>query len=101
MGSAPVGVQCPLTSSLGEFPGKWDWLWYPGLSPVLVSNASPFSFHIWVFSIHSSSPAIDFIRLFFTVAVPAPRHQPSSCTRAWDRHRATVDPKAELDTIFS
>src|SRR6218665_3846886 len=29
MGSAPVSVQCPLTSSLGEFPGYWDWLWYP------------------------------------------------------------------------
>src|SRR6218665_1616420 len=23
MGSAPVGVQCPLTSSLGEFLGNW------------------------------------------------------------------------------
>src|SRR6218665_1778132 len=33
MGSAPVGVQCPLTSSLGEFPGYWDWLW---LSPASV-----------------------------------------------------------------
>jgi len=31
MGSAPVGVQCPLTSLLDEFPGYWDWLWYPGL----------------------------------------------------------------------
>src|SRR6218665_2639294 len=29
MVSAPVGVQCPLSSSLGEFPGYWDWLWYP------------------------------------------------------------------------
>ena len=37
MGSAPVGAQYPLTSSLGEFLGYWDWLWYPGLSPVLVS----------------------------------------------------------------
>src|SRR6218665_2751672 len=36
MGSAPVGAQCPLTSSLGEFLGYRDWLWYPGLSPVLV-----------------------------------------------------------------
>src|SRR6218665_3051287 len=60
MGSAPVGVQCPLTSSLYEFPGYWDWLWYPRLSPVLVSNAFPFTFHIWVFSIHSSSRAIGF-----------------------------------------
>src|SRR6218665_4023851 len=48
MGSAPVGVPCPLTSSLGEFPGYWDWLWYPGLSPVLVSIAFPFAFHISV-----------------------------------------------------
>jgi len=33
----PIGVQCLLTSSPGEFPGYWDWLWYPGLSVVLVS----------------------------------------------------------------
>ena len=60
MGSAPIGAQCPLTSSLGEFLGYWDWLWYPGLSPVLVSIALPFAFHILVFYIHSSSPAIGF-----------------------------------------
>src|SRR6218665_2692497 len=48
MGSAHVGVQCPLTSSLGEFLGYWDWLWCPGLSPVLVSIAYPFAFHISV-----------------------------------------------------
>src|SRR6218665_3297904 len=23
----PVGVQCPISSSLGEFPSYWDWLW--------------------------------------------------------------------------
>src|SRR6218665_160893 len=39
MGSAPVGVQCPLTSSLVEFQDYSDWLWYPGLPPVLVSSA--------------------------------------------------------------
>jgi len=39
MGSAPVSVQCPFTSSLGEFPGYWNWLWYPWISPVLVSIA--------------------------------------------------------------
>src|SRR6218665_3990861 len=38
-------IQCPLTSSLGEFAGYWDWLWYPGLLPLLVSIA----FHISVF----------------------------------------------------
>jgi len=21
----PVGVQCPISSSLGEFPSYWDW----------------------------------------------------------------------------
>ena len=52
MGSAPVGVQCPFTSSLDEFPGYWDWLWYTGLSTMLVSIAFPFAlnaFHISVF----------------------------------------------------
>src|SRR6218665_1032585 len=66
MGSAPVGAKCPLTSSLGEFLGYWDWLWYPGLSPVLVSIALPFAFHISVFSIHSSSPAIGFHSSIFS-----------------------------------
>src|SRR6218665_2438575 len=27
----------------------WDWLWCPGLSPVLVSIALPFAFHTWCF----------------------------------------------------
>src|SRR6218665_2898885 len=44
MGSVPVGDQCPLTSSLGEFPGYWDWLWCPGLSPMLESIAFPLAF---------------------------------------------------------
>ena len=50
-------AQCPLVStapslphySLGEFLGYLDWLWYPGLPPVLVSIAFPFAFHILVF----------------------------------------------------
>src|SRR6218665_3375552 len=45
----PVGVQCPIASSLGEFPSYWDWLWCPGLSPVLVSIALPFAFNTWCF----------------------------------------------------
>src|SRR6218665_3293893 len=45
----PVGVQCPISSSLGEFPSYWDWLWCPGLSPVLVSIALPFAFQTWCF----------------------------------------------------
>src|SRR6218665_1716243 len=64
MGSSPVGAQSPLTSSSGEFLGSWDWLWYPGLSPVLVSIALPLAFHVSVFSIHTSSQPLDFIRLF-------------------------------------
>ena len=45
----PVGVQCPISSSLGEFPSYWDWLRCPGLSSVLVSIALPFAFHTWCF----------------------------------------------------
>src|SRR6218665_3689211 len=31
--------------TIGEFPDYY-WLWYPGLSPVLVSIAFPIAFHI-------------------------------------------------------
>src|SRR6218665_3166250 len=75
MGSVPVGAQCPLTPSLGEFLGYRDWFWYPGLSPVLVSSALPFAFHISVFSIHSSSPAIGFHSSIFyggSICTPPP-----------------------------
>src|SRR6218665_3848906 len=44
-----VGVQCPISSSLGEFPSYWNWLWCPGLSTVLVSIVLPFAFHTWCF----------------------------------------------------
>src|SRR6218665_3324195 len=53
----PVGVQCPISSSLGEFPSYWDWLWCPGLSPVLVSIALYPSLSVYlVFSIRSYLP---------------------------------------------
>src|SRR6218665_2689645 len=45
----PVGVQCPISSSLGEFSSFCDWLWCPGLSPVMVSIAIPIAFHTWCF----------------------------------------------------
>src|SRR6218665_3855713 len=45
----PVGVQCPISSSLGEFPSYCDWLWCPGLSFVLVSIALPFAFQTCCF----------------------------------------------------
>src|SRR6218665_2575665 len=94
MGSVPVGVQCLLTSSLGEFLGYWDWLWYPGLSPVLVSIAIPVAFHISVFLLHQP---LDFIRLFFMVVVSAPRHQPSSLFQAWDWHYGNwISEKVEI-----
>ena len=32
-----------------SFPSYWDWLWCPGLSPVLLSIALPFAFHAWCF----------------------------------------------------
>src|SRR6218665_1758819 len=41
--------------TIGEFPDYY-WLWYPGLSPVLVSIAFPIAFHILVL----------FYPLFFT-----------------------------------
>src|SRR6218665_3630327 len=97
MGSAPVIAQCPLTSSLGEFLGYRDWLLYPGLSPVLVSIALPFAFHISVFSIHSSSPALEFHSSFSTVAVSAPHHQPSSLFQTWDWHYGNwISEKVEI-----
>jgi len=72
MGSTPVGAQCPLTSSLGEFLGYRNWLWYPGLSPVLVSIALPCAFHISVFSFHSSSPATGFHSSIFYGGICTP-----------------------------
>src|SRR6218665_3059359 len=44
MGSAPVDVQCRLTSSLGEslLSRLMGWLWYPGLPPVFNWCPSPF-----------------------------------------------------------
>src|SRR6218665_1842308 len=74
MGSASVGIQCPLTSSLvGEFLGYWASsgilgfrpCWFP--SPFLSPSKSR------CFFIHSSSPAIGFHScFFFTADVSAP-----------------------------
>src|SRR6218665_3917727 len=82
-----------------SFQANWDWLWCPGLSPMLVPTSFP-SPYLSVFPFTLLHLPLDFIRLFFTAAVSAPHHQPSSCTRAWDRHRATVDPEAELHTYI-
>src|SRR6218665_1215728 len=66
----PIGVQCPISSSLGEFPRYWDWLWCPGLLPVLVSIALPFAFQLDVF--HSLLSAIGFQSCFFFTADVSP-----------------------------
>src|SRR6218665_1790354 len=66
LGSTPVGVRCPISSSLGGFPSYWDWLWCPGLSPVLVSIALPFAFHTLCFTFALS--AIGFQSCFFFTA---------------------------------
>jgi len=72
--SQPVDVQCPLTSSLGEFHAVV--LAHVSWATVLVSNCpSPFPFSPSIsrcFSIHSS-PAIEFHScFFFTADVSAP-----------------------------
>ena len=98
--------RCPISPhfhTICEFSGYWNWLWCPGLSPVLVSIAFPLAFHtcISVF-FHSLFFTFHWVLfcLFFTVAVSAPRHQTSSLNRAWDRPRATVDPEAELNLCY-
>src|SRR6218665_1951837 len=60
MGSWPVGVQCPLTSSLGEFLGYWAGSGILGYRPCWCP--SPFSLPSisWCFSIHLP---LDFIRV--------------------------------------
>ena len=64
MSSTPVGVQCPLTSSLGEFLGYWADS--SDIPPVLVSIAFPFTFHISVFfhSLFFTSHWISFVFLY-------------------------------------
>src|SRR6218665_2336874 len=42
-------IMAHLFLTLGEFPSYWDWLWCPGLSPVLVFIALLFAFHSWCF----------------------------------------------------
>src|SRR6218665_1905686 len=64
MGSAPVGAQCSLTSSPGEFLGYWDWLgilgprpcWFPSPLPSpSISRCFPFTL------LHFTSHWISFV----------------------------------------
>src|SRR6218665_1828955 len=69
----PVGVQCSISSSLGEFPSYWGWLWCPGLSPVLVSIAlTPFPSLSILGVFHSLLSAIGFQSCFFFTADLSP-----------------------------
>src|SRR6218665_1412319 len=61
MGSAPVGDQCPLTFSLGEFLDYWASFVIICYRPFWCPSPST----SWCFSIHSSSPAIGFHSCFF------------------------------------
>src|SRR6218665_4063067 len=58
----PVGVQCPIACSLGEFPSYWDWLWCPGLLP---GSPSPFPSSSILGVFHSLLSAIGFQSCFF------------------------------------
>src|SRR6218665_86064 len=94
MCSAPVGVQCFLTSSLGEFLGYYRtgsailgfrpcWCPSPFHSPS-ISRCFPFTLlHL----------PLNFIRLFLKVTLSAPRRQPFSLTWGWDQHRASAELK--------
>src|SRR6218665_902966 len=76
VGSTPpihVGVQCPLTSSLGEFPGYYDW----ALARIGVHRLFLWLRYIGVFPLPSSSPAIELHScFFFTTGVSAPIGRP-------------------------
>src|SRR6218665_272119 len=55
LGPQPVGVQCPLISSLGEFPGIGTGSGILGHGSCWCPSPFPFALHISVsFSIHSS-----------------------------------------------
>src|SRR6218665_2410468 len=72
MGSAPVGVQCPLASSLGEFLGYWAGSGILGYRPCWCPSPFPLPSISRCFPIHSS-PAIGFHSCFsFTADVSAP-----------------------------
>src|SRR6218665_319450 len=61
----PVVVQCPLSSSLCEFPSYLDWLWCPGPLPELVSIALTFALHTWCFPFALTCHWISFVFLLY------------------------------------
>src|SRR6218665_1953020 len=71
IGSAPIGVQCPLTSSLREFLGYWAASGTLSFRPCWCPSHFPSPSMSWCFSIHSS-PAIGFHSCFsFTADISA------------------------------
>src|SRR6218665_345296 len=75
--------RCPISphSSLGEFPGYWDWLWSPpAFARVSVYRLSLSLAISQCFSIHSSSSAIEFhLGFFFMTGVSALIGRPFTC----------------------
>jgi len=61
MGSAPVGVQSHLISSLGEFSCCKDRLWYPVLSPVF--GVHHLSLHLSISCFYILHLPLNFIRV--------------------------------------
>src|SRR6218665_3314270 len=67
------------------------WCPSPFPSPS-ISRCFPFTlFHL----------PLDFIRLYLTVTVSSPRHQPSSFAWAWDQHRDTAHPEEEFTNLIN
>src|SRR6218665_3034602 len=101
LGKQPVGDQCPLTSSLGEFPGYWAGsrilgyrpCWCPSPFPFLPSIPRCFPFTL-------TSPPLIFFLFFFlqpTYFFPflfLPRHWISFVFLLYDRRIFThsIDP---------
>ena len=67
-GSGPAGVQCPLTSSLGEFLGYRAGSGILGYRTCWCPSPLPSPSISRCFFIHSSSPAIGFHTCFFFTA---------------------------------
>src|SRR6218665_1259071 len=99
MGSAPIGAQCPLTSSLrllGLALVSWAF------ARVGVHRPSLRLPYLDVFySLFFANHWISFV-LFFMVAVSAPQNQPSSLFQTWDWHYGNwIFEKVEIPWLWS
>src|SRR6218665_2879380 len=73
----PVEVQCPISSSLGEFPSYWDWLWTSG-----VLGFRPYWFP-------SPFPSLSILGVFHSLFLPLDFNRVSSL---WPTYRWCPDP---------